>query len=132
MTENYLNSQAYINIILLKMLIEELNKLLSIELDLIKDIRTHETQYLKNLKNIEKSKHHLIEKTNDKIDAEILKFKKKEIKKTKKQILQKNKICKKKIKSLKESYNKKKQELFSEFISELKKEVVNAYTKTSI
>ncbi len=110
------------------MLFEELNNLLSIELELIKEISTYEARHLKNLKKLELLKEKLIEKNKDGAKKAIEKMRQEMIKKTQIEISKKNKGFQKEIKDMKERYESRKDALTQEFFHKLLEQAKNVYT----
>ncbi|MBN2422362.1 hypothetical protein JXB41_03980 [Candidatus Woesearchaeota archaeon] len=104
------------------MIIEEINKLLSIELDLHKDKISYENEYLTRLKKLELTKEKLLANNKEGAKNALEKIKLEELKTAQKKVNTENKEFDKEIEQLNNSFKKNKKKLVSEFFSELIKD----------
>ncbi|MBU0758427.1 MAG: hypothetical protein KKF44_10240 [Nanoarchaeota archaeon] len=110
------------------MIIEELNHLLSEELELIKEKSIFENMYISNLKKIELTKENIVAKNKEDAKAAITKRRDQEIEKAKKKIQEDNLLTEERLKKIEQNFIGKKDMLLERFLDELRKEVENAYT----
>ncbi len=105
------------------MIIDEINKLLSDELELIKDIRSSESEYIRMQKSYELKKERLAEKNHKGINKYLAKYKETEEKKAKKEAAKIIGKYSREMTDLEKRYEKKKKKMVNTIFKMLIKEV---------